>query len=93
MRSSESGECISRIAKQVLENNERMSSNGHFAQINSRFVFTVGDTRSRSCEWSDAAIAQRAPHSLEDLQGISGMGVKKLEAYAQEVLRVVALSA
>jgi ATP-dependent DNA helicase RecQ len=40
-----------------------------------------------------AAIAQRAPHSLEDLQGISGMGVKKLEAYAQEVLRVVALSA
>ena len=40
-----------------------------------------------------AAIAQRAPQSLEDLQGISGMGVKKLEAYAHEVLRVVALSA
>jgi ATP-dependent DNA helicase RecQ len=39
-----------------------------------------------------AAIAERAPQSLQDLQGISGMGVKKLEAYAQEVLRVVAVA-
>jgi ATP-dependent DNA helicase RecQ len=39
-----------------------------------------------------AAIAKRAPHCLEDLQGISGMGSKKLDAYAQEVLRVVALT-
>ena len=38
-----------------------------------------------------AAIAQRSPHSLDDLQGISGIGVKKLEAYGSEVLRVVAL--
>jgi ATP-dependent DNA helicase RecQ len=37
-----------------------------------------------------AAIAQLAPRSIGDLQGISGMGVKKLEAYASEVLRVVA---
>jgi ATP-dependent DNA helicase RecQ len=37
-----------------------------------------------------AAIAQRAPQSLDDLQGISGMGAKKLEAYATDVLRVVA---
>ena len=37
-----------------------------------------------------AAIAQRSPQSLDDLQGISGIGAKKLEAYAQEVLRVVA---
>ena len=36
-----------------------------------------------------AAIAQRAPRSLNDLQGISGIGAKKLEAYAEEVLRVV----
>ena len=36
-----------------------------------------------------AAIAQRAPSSLGDLQGISGIGAKKLEAYADEVLRVV----
>ncbi len=36
-----------------------------------------------------ASIAHRAPQSIEDLQGISGMGVKKLEAYASEVLRVV----
>jgi len=36
-----------------------------------------------------AAIAQRSPQSLDDLQGISGIGVKKLEAYAHEVLRVV----
>jgi len=36
-----------------------------------------------------AAIAQRSPQSMEDLQGISGIGAKKLEAYAQEVLRVV----
>jgi ATP-dependent DNA helicase RecQ len=37
-----------------------------------------------------AAIAQRAPQSREDLQGISGIGAKKLEAYGDEVLRVVA---
>jgi ATP-dependent DNA helicase RecQ len=34
------------------------------------------------------AIAQRAPGSLEDLQGISGIGAKKLEAYGADVLRV-----
>ena len=38
-----------------------------------------------------AAIAQRAPQSLEDLQGISGIGGKKLDAYGTEVLRVVRL--
>ena len=36
-----------------------------------------------------AAIAQRAPQSLADLQGISGIGANKLEAYGGEVLRVV----
>jgi len=36
-----------------------------------------------------AAIAERAPQSLDDLQGISGIGAKKLEAYGQEVLRVM----
>ncbi len=36
-----------------------------------------------------AAIAERAPHSLGDLQGISGIGAKKLEAYGEEVLRVM----
>ncbi|KLR58272.1 DNA helicase RecQ [Diaphorobacter sp. J5-51] len=35
-----------------------------------------------------AAIAERNPSTLEDLQGISGMGAKKLEAYGAEVLRV-----
>ncbi|MDB5848874.1 MAG: helicase RecQ [Rhodoferax sp.] len=35
-----------------------------------------------------AAIAGRAPQSLDDLQGISGIGTKKLEAYGAEVLRV-----
>ncbi len=38
-----------------------------------------------------AAIAQRAPQSIDDLQGISGIGAKKLEAYANDVLKVVAL--
>jgi ATP-dependent DNA helicase RecQ len=38
-----------------------------------------------------AAIAALAPRSLDELQGISGIGAKKLEAYAQEVLRVVSL--
>jgi ATP-dependent DNA helicase RecQ len=37
-----------------------------------------------------AAIAERAPASLEDLQGISGIGSKKLEAYGSDVLRVCA---
>ena len=39
-----------------------------------------------------AAIAERNPASLDDLQGISGMGAKKLEAYGSEVLRVCASS-
>jgi len=37
-----------------------------------------------------AAIAERQPASLADLQGISGMGAKKLEAYGADVLRVCA---
>jgi len=36
-----------------------------------------------------SAIAQRAPRSLDDLQGISGIGAKKLEAYGLDVLGVV----
>ena len=36
-----------------------------------------------------AAIAERCPATLDDLQGISGMGAKKLEAYGADVLRVV----
>ena len=40
-----------------------------------------------------AAIAERDPHSLDDLQGISGMGAKKLEAYGADVLRVCRASA
>ena len=35
-----------------------------------------------------AAIAEAAPQSLAQLQGISGLGVKKLEAYGEQVLRV-----
>ncbi len=37
------------------------------------------------------AIAARAPTSMADLNGISGIGVKKLEAYGEEVLRVAML--
>ena len=40
-----------------------------------------------------AAIAESAPQSLGDLQGISGLGVKKLEAYGAQVLRVCNRSA
>jgi ATP-dependent DNA helicase RecQ len=35
-----------------------------------------------------AAIAGRAPSTLEDLQGISGMGASKMDKYGEEVLRV-----
>jgi ATP-dependent DNA helicase RecQ len=35
-----------------------------------------------------AAIAERAPQTLEDLQGISGIGARKLEAYGEAVLEV-----
>ena len=35
-----------------------------------------------------AHIASADPQNLEDLKGISGIGVKKLEAYGQEVLQV-----
>ena len=34
-----------------------------------------------------AAMAEAAPQSLDDLQGISGIGAKKLEAYGEQVLR------
>jgi ATP-dependent DNA helicase RecQ len=40
-----------------------------------------------------AAIAQAEPQDLEALQGIAGIGAKKLQAYGDEVLRVVALPA
>ncbi len=36
-----------------------------------------------------AAIAELAPHSVEDLSGISGMGARKLAAYGADLLRVV----
>ena len=39
-----------------------------------------------------AAIAQAKPQDLEALQGIAGIGAKKLEAYGGEVLRVVTSS-
>ena len=35
------------------------------------------------------AIAQTAPHSRQALQGISGLGVRKLEAYGDAVLEVI----
>ena len=34
------------------------------------------------------AIAERAPQSLGDLEGVSGIGAKKLEAYGADVVRV-----
>ena len=36
-----------------------------------------------------AAIAALAPKTLAELQGISGIGTKKLDAYGTEVLRVL----
>ena len=36
------------------------------------------------------AIAERNPQRLRDLEGVAGIGVKKLEAYGAEVLRVCA---
>lgn len=39
------------------------------------------------------AIAERDPQGMRDLEGISGIGVKKLEAYGAEVLRVCAETA
>ena len=38
-----------------------------------------------------AAIAALAPTTLDELQGVSGIGAKKLEAYGAEVLRVAAM--
>ncbi|MBI5278824.1 MAG: DNA helicase RecQ [Burkholderiales bacterium] len=36
-----------------------------------------------------ASIAALAPQSLRELEGVSGIGAKKLEAYGDEVLRVI----
>ncbi|MES2398715.1 MAG: DNA helicase RecQ [Pseudomonadota bacterium] len=36
------------------------------------------------------ALAERAPTSMDELEGIAGMGIKKLEAYGADVLRVCA---
>ncbi len=38
------------------------------------------------------AIAERAPQTARDLEGIAGIGTKKLEAYGAEVLRVCAVA-
>ena len=38
------------------------------------------------------AIAEHAPSSLQDLEGVAGIGVKKLQAYGAEVLRVCAMT-
>ncbi|MES2413080.1 MAG: DNA helicase RecQ [Pseudomonadota bacterium] len=38
------------------------------------------------------ALAERAPASMDELEGIAGIGAKKLEAYGAEVLRVCASS-
>ena len=38
------------------------------------------------------AIAERAPQSPRDMEGIVGIGIKKLDAYGAEVLRVCAMS-
>jgi ATP-dependent DNA helicase RecQ len=35
------------------------------------------------------AMAQAAPQNLTELSGISGLGAKKLEAYGEEVLRLL----
>ena len=35
-----------------------------------------------------AAIAERNPQTLDDLNGISGIGARKLEAYGEAVLRL-----
>jgi ATP-dependent DNA helicase RecQ len=40
-----------------------------------------------------ATIAERAPQTLDALQGISGIGTRKLEAYGKEVLRVLGMQA
>jgi ATP-dependent DNA helicase RecQ len=39
------------------------------------------------------ALAEQDPQSMDDLEGISGMGAKKLQAYGAEVLRVCAAAA
>jgi ATP-dependent DNA helicase RecQ len=39
-----------------------------------------------------AGIAERNPQTLDDLHGVSGIGVKKLEAYGEAVLKVVRAS-
>jgi ATP-dependent DNA helicase RecQ len=36
-----------------------------------------------------SAIAQLAPHTIDDLSGVSGMGARKLAAYGADLLRVV----
>jgi ATP-dependent DNA helicase RecQ len=36
-----------------------------------------------------AAIAAASPSSVADLEGISGIGARKLEAYGEEVVRVI----
>ena len=39
------------------------------------------------------AIAERNPQRLRDLEGVAGIGAKKLQAYGAEVLRVCAREA
>ena len=55
-------------------------------QVNTAPCLICGQQTDRLAQRTDSA--ERTPCTLEDLQGISGMGAKKLEAYEAEVLRV-----
>ena len=72
-------------------------------QVLERLVLTrlqVERARSQGIRPSDqeinqavSAIAQQAPRTLDELNGISGIGASKLERYGQEVLRVAGAAA
>ena len=66
----------------------RMSRYARCAWINAQRskARAAGSAKSRRAKLPQ----KRAPQSLDDLDGISGIGVKKREAYGAEVLRVCA---
>ena len=67
----------------------KLSTKGRYAMV-ALADLALAEAKSTDDLMSLAAIAKRAPQSLDDLQDISGMGAKKLEAYADAVLRVMA---
>ena len=60
------------------------------ASLPLRFAAAGNDTGRRCARCLASLLSQARTEALDALAGVSGIGAKKLQAYGEEVLRVVA---